>query len=82
MRTARAGVLFPRPSGLAERQTTHPSTSGLDGCKRTVHEGAKGQSESGVPRLTPRRAPRLCRVGRGRDSQETAAQSSVFLPAG
>ena len=41
MRTARAGVLFPRPSGLAERQTTHPSTSGLAGCKRTVHEGAR-----------------------------------------
>ena len=31
---------------------------------------------------TPRRAPRLCRVGRGRDSQETAAQRSVFSPGG
>ena len=41
MRTARAGVLFPRPSGLAKRQNTHPSTSGLDGCKRTAHEGAR-----------------------------------------
>ena len=41
MRTARVGVLFPRPSGLAERQTTHPLTSGLDGCKRTVHKGVR-----------------------------------------
>ena len=41
VRTARVGVLFPRPSGRAERQVTHPSTSGLDGCKRTVHEGAR-----------------------------------------
>ena len=48
MRTARVGVLFPRPSGLAERQTTHPSTSGLDGCKRTVHEGASAR-ESPCP---------------------------------
>ena len=29
-----------------------------------------------------RRASKLCRVGRGRDSQETAAQSGVFLPGG
>ena len=35
---ARAGVLVPRPSGLAERQTTHSSTSGPDECKRPVHE--------------------------------------------
>ena len=46
--------------------------------KRAVHE-CLGQPESCVPRLTPRRAPRLCRVGRGRDSQETVAQSGVFF---
>ena len=46
--------------------------AGSEECKRAVHEGCQGQPESGVPRWTPRRAPRLCRVGRGRDSQETA----------
>ena len=33
-----------------------------------------------MPRRTLRRAPRLCRAGRGRDSQETVAQSSFFSP--
>ena len=34
-----------------------------------------------MPRRTSRRAPRLCRVGRGRDSKgETAVQSCVFSP--
>ena len=46
-------------------------------------QGCQGQPKPGVPRRTPRRAPRLCRVGRGRDLNETAAQSSVFfLPVG
>ena len=38
---AQAGVQVPRPSGLAERQTTHSSASGTDECKRTVHECAR-----------------------------------------
>ena len=33
-----------------------------------------------MPWLTHHRAPRLCRVGCGRDSQETAAQSGLFSP--
>ena len=35
-----------------------------------------------MPWLTHHRASRLCRVVCGRDSQETAAQSSVFFSAG
>ena len=38
---ARAGVLVPRSSGLAERPTTHSSTSGPDECKLAVHNGAR-----------------------------------------
>ena len=34
-------MLVPRPSGRAERQVTHPLTSGPDGCKQAVHEGAR-----------------------------------------
>ena len=37
---AQAGVQVPRPSGLAERQTTHLA-SGTDECKRTVQECAR-----------------------------------------
>ena len=76
---ARVGVLFPgraaEPSGkqLTHRSEDRMSVSGL--CTRVP-----GQSESGVPRQTLRRALRLCRVGRGRDSQETAARSSLFSP--
>ena len=62
---------FPGRAAVPSGKQLTSSASGPDGCKRT-----------GVPRQTPRRAPRLCRVGCGRDSQETAAQSSVFLPAG
>ena len=36
---AQVGVLIPRPSGRAERQATHSSTSGPDGCKQAVFEG-------------------------------------------
>ena len=36
-------------------------------------------SATGVPWLAHRRAPRLCRVGCGRDSKETAAQRSLFF---
>ena len=31
----------PRPNGRAERQVTHPLTSGSDGWKQAVHEGAR-----------------------------------------
>ena len=62
------------PSGkqLTHRSEDRMSVSGL--CTRVP-----GQSESGVPRQTLRRALRLCRAGRGRDSQETAARSSLFF---
>ena len=36
-----SGVLLPEPGGLAERQTTHSSTSEPDECKRAVHKGAR-----------------------------------------
>ena len=76
------------PSGSAASQAERPyravNNSRIDlrarwvqaGCAR----GCQGQSESGVPWLTHHRVPRLCRVGCGRDSQETAAQSSLFSP--
>ena len=41
MRVASEGVLLPEPSGRAERQVTDSSTSGPDGCKQAVHEGAR-----------------------------------------
>ena len=60
---SQAGVQVPKPSGRAERQVTHSSAPGSDECGE-----CQGQSESGVPWLTPHRAPKLCRVGCGRDS--------------
>ena len=66
---------FPgRAAESSGKQLTH-RPEGQMGAHR-----CQGQPECGVPRWTPRRAPRLCRVGRGRDSQETAAQSSVSSP--
>ena len=64
----------PRPSGRAERQVTHPLTSGPDGCEQAVHEGAR-DSLSLVCRggHTTEHPGCACRVGRGRDSKETAA---------
>ena len=38
---AQVGVLFPKPSGCAERQPIHSPASGTDECKRAVQEGAR-----------------------------------------
>ena len=68
-----AGQVF-----LPKRECRFPGRAALPSAKQLTHRPqgrvCQGQFESGVPWLTHHRAPRLCRVGRGRDSQETAGQ--------
>ena len=62
-------------SGSAVSQAERPSpVSGL--CTRVPGTVRVWSAVADTPQT------RLCRVRRGRDSQETAAQKSVFLPAG
>ena len=77
---ARAGVLFPRPSGHAERQTTHSSTPRSDECKRAAHESARDSPSLECRGRHTIEHPDCVVWFAAKIQAETAAQSSLVPP--